>query len=113
MRLVLSMSREIGEIADRRVSNNAMWFTAMASPPSAVFERALRLPSQVGALDIDRQLTLFKERARQGSGPPTSPGSRRRKVRSGCGRPSSPSTLPRDPPAAAVTPRLNRLRACA
>jgi hypothetical protein len=64
MRLALGMSREIGDIADRRLSNNAMWFTAMASPPvRAVFERALRLPSQVGALDIDRQLTLFKERA--------------------------------------------------
>jgi hypothetical protein len=64
MRLVLGMRREIGEIADRRLSNDGMWFTAMASPPvRAVFERALRLPAQVGALDIDRQLALFKERA--------------------------------------------------
>jgi hypothetical protein len=64
MRLALSLPREIGEIADRRLSNNAMWFTAMASPPvRAVLERALGLPTQVGVLDIDRQLSLFKERA--------------------------------------------------
>jgi hypothetical protein len=64
MRLALSLSREMAEIAGRRLSNNGMWFTAMASPPvRAVLERALRLPTQVGALDIDRQLSLFKERA--------------------------------------------------
>lgn len=64
MRLALSLRREIGEIAGRRVSNDAMWFTAMATPPvRAAIERALGLPTQVGALDIDRQLSLFKERA--------------------------------------------------
>jgi hypothetical protein len=64
MRLALSLQREVREIADRRLSNDGMWFTAMASPPvRKVLERALGLPPQVGALDIDRQLSLFKERA--------------------------------------------------
>lgn len=64
MRLALSLPREFGEIAARRLSNNAMWFTAMATPPvRTVLERALGLPTQVGVLDIDRQLALFKERA--------------------------------------------------
>jgi hypothetical protein len=64
MRLAMGLEREIREIADRRLSNDGMWFTAMASPPvRTILERALRLPIQVGALDIDRQLSLFKERA--------------------------------------------------
>jgi hypothetical protein len=64
MRLAVSLQREVREIADRRLTNDGMWFTAMASPPlRKVFERALGLPPQVGVLDIDRQLSLFKERA--------------------------------------------------
>lgn len=64
MRIALGLGREITAIADRRLSNNASWFTAMASPPvRTVFERALRLPSQIGALDIDKQLTIFQSRA--------------------------------------------------
>jgi hypothetical protein len=63
-RLALGLERELGEIAARRQSNDARWFTAMASPPvRTVLERALGLPPQVGSLDIDRQLGLFKERA--------------------------------------------------
>jgi hypothetical protein len=64
MRIALGLRRELAAIAERRLSNNGSWFTAMASPPlRTVFERALRLPSEVGALDIDKQLTLFKNRA--------------------------------------------------
>lgn len=64
MRSALGLRREIQEIVDRRQTNDGRWFTAMASPPvRSVFERALRLPGELGALDIDRQLALFKDRA--------------------------------------------------
>lgn len=64
LRLALGLQREMREIADRRVSNDTMWFTAMASlPVRSVLERALGLPKQLGALDVDRQLAVFKERA--------------------------------------------------
>jgi hypothetical protein len=64
MRIALGLGREIAEIAGRRLTNDGRWFTAMAAPPVRVaLERALGLPREVGAVDIDRQLALFKERA--------------------------------------------------
>jgi hypothetical protein len=64
LRIALGLDRELGEIMTRRQTNDARWFTAMASPPvRTVLERALRLPTQVASVDIDRQLNLFKERA--------------------------------------------------
>jgi hypothetical protein len=64
MRLVLGLGRELSAIADRPLSNDGRWFAMMASPPvRAVFERALQLPSQIGGIDIDRQLAIFKQRS--------------------------------------------------
>jgi hypothetical protein len=64
MRIALGLDREMSDIVARRQTNDARWFTALASPPvRTVLERALRLPSQVASVDIDRQLSLFKERA--------------------------------------------------
>jgi hypothetical protein len=64
MRLALGLRRELTELSARTMSNDGRWFTMMANPPlRAVFERALSLPSSVGGLDIDRQLSIFKERA--------------------------------------------------
>lgn len=64
MRLALGLERDLSEIAGRSTTNNGLWFTIMATPPlRTVFERAFNLPTSVGALDIDRQLNLFKERA--------------------------------------------------
>lgn len=64
MRLALGLGRDLSAIAERPVSNDGRWFAMMASPPlRAVFERALRLPTEIGRIDIDRQLAVFKERA--------------------------------------------------
>jgi hypothetical protein len=64
LRIALGLGRELQDIAARRQTNDARWFTAMASPPvRTALERALRLPSQIGSIDIDRQLAMFKERA--------------------------------------------------
>lgn len=46
------------------VSNDAKWFTLMGEPPlRALFEGALNLPPEFGQVDIDQQLSVFKERA--------------------------------------------------
>lgn len=64
MRLALGLERDLADIASRDFSDEAAWFTIMATPPlRAVFERAFSLPPVIGSLDIDRQLALFREKA--------------------------------------------------
>jgi hypothetical protein len=65
MRLVLNARRELAELAAKPMGEDARWFTLMGNPPlRRVVETAFRLPAAFGALDIDRQLAVFKERAR-------------------------------------------------
>jgi hypothetical protein len=69
LRLALGFGREIADLVGRDLSENAMWFTVMATPPlRRVFEGAFNLPPSIGTLDIDRQLALFKDRARAAFG---------------------------------------------
>ncbi|QBY01922.1 DUF1217 domain-containing protein [Rhodophyticola sp. CCM32] len=64
MRLALSAERELPELAARNISNDAAWFTVLGNPPlRRVFETALGLPSGIGTLDLDQQLTNFKDRS--------------------------------------------------
>ena len=64
MRLALGIEREIAELADRDLPEDAAWFTVMGTPPvRRVFELALGLPSEIGSVDIDRQLEVFKDKA--------------------------------------------------
>ncbi len=64
MRLALAIQRDVVDIAERSLSEEGKWFTVMANPPvREVFERALNLPASVGALDLDRQLAIFRERS--------------------------------------------------
>lgn len=64
MRLVLSLERDLGEIASATSSNDTKWFTLMGNPPlRRAFEVGLGLPSSFGTLDIDKQLEVFKDRA--------------------------------------------------
>lgn len=64
MRIALSVERELAQVVDDTTSNDASWFSIMASPPMrAVFEGALRLPSSFGSIDIDQQLGILKDRA--------------------------------------------------
>lgn len=64
MRLALGLDRELQAIADRNISEDGLWFTIMGTPPlRRVFESALNLPSSIGALDVDRQLEIFKSAA--------------------------------------------------
>ncbi len=64
MRLALGLDGALSEIAERDTTENGRWFTVMGQAPvRRVFEYALGLPSSVGALDLDQQLTIFRDRA--------------------------------------------------
>lgn len=66
LRLALGFERELNELIDKGRSLDGAWFTIMGTPPiRAVFEAALGLPTQIGALDIDRQLSIFKDKLLQ------------------------------------------------
>lgn len=66
LRLSLNAERELGELAARSsLSNDARWFSLLGSAPlRRVFEKALGLPSSFGALDIDKQLEMIKDKAK-------------------------------------------------
>lgn len=64
LRLALNAEREVAQLAGRRISDEAKWFTMMGNAPlRQVFETALRLPKSFGALDLDRQLATFRARS--------------------------------------------------
>ncbi len=72
MRLALNAERELAQIAGRPVSENAKWFTIMGSAPlREVFQTALGLPRAVAALDLDQQLSTFREPAERVLGSPS------------------------------------------
>jgi hypothetical protein len=64
MRLALTLERELPRIASRGVTDDTKWLTVMGNPPlRRVFETALGFPRSFGALELDRQLADFKDRA--------------------------------------------------
>lgn len=64
MRLVLGLERELESLAGQEMTDAARWYSVMAAAPlREVFETALGLPDSFGALDLDRQLADFRDRA--------------------------------------------------
>lgn len=64
MRLALGLKRDLVEVAKGTASEDSKWFQIMGTPSlRAVFETALGLPSSFGAIDLDQQLQVFKERS--------------------------------------------------
>lgn len=64
MRLALNAARELPALAADGGKNSTLWFRIMGNTPlREVFETAFGLPSSVGTLDLDRQLTIFQDRA--------------------------------------------------
>lgn len=64
MRIALFGQRELPILAESDQSENAKWFSILGQPPlRAMFETALGLPAQVGQVDIDQQVEIFKDRA--------------------------------------------------
>ena len=69
MRLVLSLERDLTAVAEGSGSEASKWFAVMGNPPlRKVFETALGLPASFGAIDLDKQLEVFQERAQQAFG---------------------------------------------
>ena len=69
MRLALGLERELAALADRNLSEDAAWFTIMGTPPlRSVFEGAFGLPPQTGALEVDRQLEVFRDKSMRAFG---------------------------------------------
>jgi hypothetical protein len=69
MRLSLSAERELADLSRRRGSADSLWFSVMGQPPlRKVFETALGLPASFGALDIDKQVEVFREKSERALG---------------------------------------------
>lgn len=64
MRLALGLERDLGEIVGGSNSADGKWYAVMGNEPlRRVFETALGLPPAFAALDIDRQLEDFRDKA--------------------------------------------------
>lgn len=64
LRLAMGLERALTEILATNTSDDGRWFLVMGQPPvRAVFEAALGLPSAFGALDLELQLTGFRDAA--------------------------------------------------
>lgn len=65
LRMAMSLPRDLGAIARTENSADGRWFAVMGNEPvRKVFETALGLPPSLALLDIDRQLTVFRDRAK-------------------------------------------------
>lgn len=64
MRLALGLDDALAAIAEKDTTDDGRWYSIMGEAPvREVFEIALDLPAAIGALDLDQQLTNFRERA--------------------------------------------------
>jgi hypothetical protein len=64
LRLALNATRELGAIASGSGENDTKWLKIMGNAPlRAVFETALGLPTGFGQLDLDQQISVFRDKA--------------------------------------------------
>ncbi|WP_224824208.1 DUF1217 domain-containing protein [Cognatishimia sp. MH4019] len=64
LRLALNLDRDLSDIVAQSSSENTKWFSIMGNPPlRQVFETALNMPTGSTQLDLDQQLSLFKDSA--------------------------------------------------
>jgi len=64
VRLAMNFKRQIGDIAQNETQVDTSWYQIMGNTPlRTVFETAFGLPTSVGALDVERQLEIFKEKS--------------------------------------------------
>lgn len=64
MRLALGLDRELQDLIDKDSTENGAWFSVMGTPSLAeVFRVALNLPASIASLDIDQQLTIYRDKA--------------------------------------------------
>lgn len=71
MRLALNAARDLPAIAAEGGRSSTQWYRIMGDTPlREVFETAFGLPSSIGTLDLDQQLTIFQSRAEDVFGSP-------------------------------------------
>ena len=64
MRLALNLGPALADIVDGGGSNNGLWFGMMGNAPLRnLFQTAFGFPSSFAAIDLDKQLEQFKDRA--------------------------------------------------
>lgn len=64
LRIAISLPRDLVQVVETGTTNDSRWFGVMASRPlRAVFEATFGLPPSFGTLEVDRQLTVLKDRA--------------------------------------------------
>lgn len=62
MRLAMSLERDLGTLLENPTTDDGLWFKVMGQPPvRKVFETALGLPTSLGSLDLDIQLSNFRQ----------------------------------------------------
>jgi len=65
IRLALNFRREIAKVAEGDASDDTKWLKALGQlPVRSVLDTAFGLPPQFVQIDIDRQVEVYKERAR-------------------------------------------------
>ena len=64
MRLALAFESDLGDVVSSASTVDSQWYAVMASGPlREIFETLFNLPDGFGTLDVDQQLTVFKERS--------------------------------------------------
>ncbi len=64
LRLALSLERDLEKVMGRETTPDGMWYSIMGNPPlRQVFETALGLPASFGIINLDLQLSGFRDRA--------------------------------------------------
>lgn len=65
LRLAMNAARELADIGADDATDDTRWYRILGTPPlRSVFETALGLPEGIVQMDLDRQLDLFKQGAR-------------------------------------------------
>lgn len=71
MRQALALTRDLKRVAAEAGSDQAGWYTVLGTPSlRTVFETAFGLPREFGALDLDRQVGILKQRTERLTGDP-------------------------------------------
>ncbi len=66
MRMALALRSDLTELAERDMSEDARWLRILGTPSlRKVFESAFQLPTGFGQMDLDRQMSIMKDRTRR------------------------------------------------
>lgn len=64
LRLALNIKDGLKDLTTQTLGEDARWFSMLGNGPlRTIFETALGLPSSIAQIDLDKQLTSFKERS--------------------------------------------------